>query len=327
MKKNEPLVSVIIPTKNRAEMLFRAVNSVRNQSYNNLEIIIVNDASDDNTLDIIKNFKKKDSRIMAFSNLYSKGGANARNVGIKHAKGEYISFLDDDDEWLFNKTEIQTTFLEKNSDIGAVSCWYILKIGEIIQKIKPPPIITFNDLLWENFWGSFSFCMVRKEVFKKIGLLDEILPSCQDWDFWLRITQKFKVEAIPQYLVLYHRHYQQRISTTAEGKEIGHERIYSKYINYMSKDCQKYHLKYIYFNKSLSSNPLKDKLKYLIKMICFFSIKRDFILFVDSLWSIFFSKTWLDAIKGYLRKTLVPKNSRIMQEEIYNKLHKDRKQG
>ena len=96
-----PTVSVIIPTYNRAHLVGRAIKSVLNQTYRDFEIIVVDDGSTDNTKDIIKEFQKKDKRIKYIPYEKNKGGSAARNTGIKAAKGEYIAFLDSDDEWAY----------------------------------------------------------------------------------------------------------------------------------------------------------------------------------------------------------------------------------
>jgi len=113
-----PTVSVIIPTYNRAHLVGRSIQSVINQTYQDFEIIVVDDGSTDNTEDIIKEFQKKDKRIKHIKHNKNKGGSAARNTGIRAARGEYIAFLDSDDEWMPTKLEKQTSYfnhLEFNS--------------------------------------------------------------------------------------------------------------------------------------------------------------------------------------------------------------------
>ncbi len=108
-----PTVSVIIPTYNRANLVSRAIKSVLNQTYQDFEIIVVDDCSEDNTEEIVKSFN--DSRIRYIKHKKNKGGSAARNTGIKRARGKYIAFLDDDDEWLPSKLEKQIMLFEKLS--------------------------------------------------------------------------------------------------------------------------------------------------------------------------------------------------------------------
>lgn len=120
MNKN-PTVSVIIPTYNRAHLVGRAIQSVLNQTYKDFELIIVDDGSTDNTEDIIKKYQKKDERIKYIRRKKNKGGSVARNTGINAAIGEYIAFLDSDDEWLTEKLERQMkVFKSTSSEVGVV---------------------------------------------------------------------------------------------------------------------------------------------------------------------------------------------------------------
>ena len=119
MNKN-PTVSVIIPTYNRAHLVDRAIQSVLNQTYKDFELIIVDDGSTDNTEDIIKEFQKKDERIKYIRHEENRGGSAARNTGIKAAKGEYIAFLDSDDEWLPIKLGRQISEFTNKSKIALV---------------------------------------------------------------------------------------------------------------------------------------------------------------------------------------------------------------
>src|SRR5215475_868787 len=114
-----PKVSVIIPTHNRAEFLRSAITSVLNQTFQDFEIIIIDDASKDHTQEVIANFN--DARIKVIYNQVSKGAAGARNIGIMNSSSEYTAFLDDDDEWLPEKLQIQNCFLDDSpSEVGGV---------------------------------------------------------------------------------------------------------------------------------------------------------------------------------------------------------------
>ena len=118
------LVSVVIPTHNRADLLPRAIDSVLNQTYSNFEIIVVSDGSTDNTEEVVKSYSDKDSRIRFIGYSPARGGNIARNTGIEAAKGEYVAFLDDDDEWMPEKLKKQIKVMESNPDIGLVILVY-----------------------------------------------------------------------------------------------------------------------------------------------------------------------------------------------------------
>lgn len=199
-----PTVSVIIPTYNRANLVSRAIKSVLNQTYQDFEIIVVDDCSEDNTEEIVKSFN--DSRIRYIKHKKNKGGSAARNTGIKRARGKYIAFLDDDDEWLPSKLEKQIMLFEKLSKhYGVVYSGYYIAKGDVIKRKVLPKYRgdVYGYLLKRNFIGSPTI-VVRKECFKRAGLFDEDLPASQDWDMWLRIAKYYKFEYILEPLAIYY---------------------------------------------------------------------------------------------------------------------------
>ncbi|MBI5402029.1 MAG: glycosyltransferase family 2 protein [Ignavibacteriae bacterium] len=249
----QPLVSVIIPTRNRYSLLARAIESVINQRYNNLEIIIINDASDDDTSRVVEEYRNRFKRFIYICNEKRYGGAETRNIGMRNASGKYIAFLDDDDEWLPDKVLKQVTILEDNPTVGAVSCWFNKISSRKSQRVRLISDINFSLMLWENFMGSFSFCMVRSEVVKKIEL-DSRLVSSQDWQFWILLSQITKIYVVEQYLVNYYEHTGTRISNSSSSKLSGLRRMYFKYRSDMNGDCRKYRLTYLILYKMFNSN-------------------------------------------------------------------------
>jgi len=128
-----PKISVISPTYNRAHLITRAVHSVLNQTYQDFEYIVVDDASTDNTEEVIKGFK--DERIKYIKHEKNRGPSAARNTGIKAAKGEYIGFLDSDDEWLPEQAEKQVSkFLESPDNVGVIYCGHVVISDETGEK-------------------------------------------------------------------------------------------------------------------------------------------------------------------------------------------------
>lgn len=223
-------VSVIIPTYNRAHMVSRAIQSVLNQTYQDFEIIVVDDCSTDNTEEVVKGFN--DSRICYIRHEQNRGGSAARNTGIRIARGEYIAFLDSDDEWLPKKLERQICLFSKDPNCGAVytnllHCFYNDRSTKAIQRRQPEGHI-LKDLLMSNVVASTSSVMVKQQCFDKAGLFDEGLPSCQDWDMWIRIAKHYTFRNIPEPLVRYLWH-QEQISTNFEAVWRGHMAIMKKY--------------------------------------------------------------------------------------------------
>lgn len=205
----EDLVSVIIPTyKRKFDMLSRAINSVLAQTYRNIELIIVDDSPE--AFPYRKCIEQKikteyGQRVKLVKHLQNMGACAARNTGIKKAKGDYIAFLDDDDEWLSNKLELQMEKME-DPEVGLVYCnsktIYVNRGNK--EKIRLSSGKTgnvFADLLKENFIGSTSFVVLKKKVLEDCGVFDEQMQSRQDYELWLRIALKHKVEYVDEVLV------------------------------------------------------------------------------------------------------------------------------
>jgi glycosyltransferase involved in cell wall biosynthesis len=196
---NPSPVSVVIPTYNRAELLSRALVSVAEQTLKCSEIIVVYDGSTDSTLDFLNELlctTEMDLKVIKQSN---KGPAAARNCGIKSSKNEYIAFLDSDDHWHKKKIEMQYKVFIENPEymISHTKEKWLRRGVHLNQRKKHIP--RHGDI----FDHSLQLCsvgmstvMVKKNLFQKVGLFDEILRCCEDYDFWLRISCRF-----PFYLV------------------------------------------------------------------------------------------------------------------------------
>jgi glycosyltransferase involved in cell wall biosynthesis len=200
-------ISVIIPTYNRANLLMRSINSVLNQTYKDFELIVINDGSTDNTGEIVENLRKNDERIIYIKIDNSGGPAHPKNIGIKKAQGEYIAFLDDDDEWMPTKLEKQISLFEKTNkeDLTIVSCDSVVIDNKGETAVKTSKITNYGlrDLLIKNsiFTGTV---LVRSLAIQNIDLFDEKLKFLEDWDMWIRILSKDKkIEFYPEILFKY----------------------------------------------------------------------------------------------------------------------------
>ncbi|QER41687.1 glycosyltransferase [Thermodesulfobacterium sp. TA1] len=194
-----PLISVIIPTYNRAYILFKAVESVLNQTFKNLEIIVVDDGSTDLTPKLITQYP------VVYVRKPRKGVAHARNRGLFHAKGSYIAFLDSDDLFVPTKLEEQLAFFEKNPNYKIVQTEEIWYKGE--KRINPKKIHKkaegwFFERAVKLCVVSISTVLIKKELFEEIGLFDEDFWVCEDYEFWLRVAVKYPVGLIPKPLVI-----------------------------------------------------------------------------------------------------------------------------
>ena len=236
---NKGLVSIIIPTHNRAKMVQRAIQSVFQQTYRNVEVIVVANGCVDDTSKIINDCIKKYKKIKFLEYQESLGGAEARNKGIHIAQGEYIAFLDDDDEWIETKLEKQVNILKKYDFCIVGSNYYEISQSSIKER-KFKEIVSFYDMNFENILGSYTFCMTKKEYIQGL-IINKNLKANQDYDLWLKILQKTKKDAyiIQEYLSKYYQH-SEKISTNYKNKIDAQK----KFLTYWEKNLTKNGIRY-----------------------------------------------------------------------------------
>lgn len=196
-----PKVSVVIPTRNRADMLYRAIRSVLEQSYGDFEIIVVSDASEDNTEEVVMSFD--DSRIHYIRHEEAKGASAARNTAMRVAKGEYIAFLDDDDEWMPNKLEVQVPVIENTgTEVGLVYGWMEYFENGKSAGVRAPKVRgdVFAEMLDKQAIGGCPTILIKRGVIESTGYFDETLPRGNDGDYWRRICKNYHVDFVPQIL-------------------------------------------------------------------------------------------------------------------------------
>jgi len=200
----DPFFSVIIPTYNRVEFLRIAIESVLKQTFDDYELIIIDDGSTDKTKAMIQNLYAKNRKLSYF---YQKnqGVSKARNQGITQSKGKFIAYLDSDDRFCRQKLEISHTYIENNPQckiFHTQEIWYYN--GAILsQKAyhqKPTGLIFPNSL--KLCCVGLSTALINRQLFDEVGCFDESLPVCEDYDFWLRITFKNEVFLIPHWLTI-----------------------------------------------------------------------------------------------------------------------------
>jgi glycosyltransferase involved in cell wall biosynthesis len=235
----KPLVTIVIPTYNRSLLLKRAVQSVLNQTYSNLEVLIVDDKSTDKTEEVARELEKKDDRVRYIRQAKNQGAPAARNRGIKEAKGKYIGLLDDDDEYLKDKIELQVEKFKNNPRLGLVYGGFrvIREAGEkkpVDKQAKQKGDVS-RKLLNRCFIGSPTV-LVKREAFEKVGGFDENLQSCQDWDMWYRISKEYPFDYIDRVVAKYYLHDSEQITTNWAKKVQGVTRIFDK----QKKDLEKY---------------------------------------------------------------------------------------
>jgi glycosyltransferase involved in cell wall biosynthesis len=216
---DSPPVSVIIPTYNRSDLVERAIHSVLDQTFEDFELIVVDDASDDDTPETVRAID--DDRIIFIRHDENKYG-KAWNTGITNASGKYIAFLDDDDEWHPEKLAEQYRFFSNaDDDVGLVYCWReVYKNGELSNRSDPRLSgDIFEETLIKNPIGNTSTYMIRAEVLDEIGGFDESLPCGLDSDLLRRLSKKYHVDYVPEFLVKQHWiHKQEQISDETSEK-------------------------------------------------------------------------------------------------------------
>lgn len=204
--KNEKLVSAIITTHNRKDLFIKALNSVMNQTYKNIEILVVDDGSEDGTKEYMESNNSSNVKYLYIPKEESRGGNYARNLGIKESKGDYIAFLDDDDEWNKEKIKKQVEYLYENPEIGMVACAREYEYNFKKKKKQKTKDIVEGDLSEKIFTMmpyTTSSIMIRRNILFEVGLFDENLRCWQDYELVIRICQKTNIGVIRDYLLLY----------------------------------------------------------------------------------------------------------------------------
>ena len=221
-------ISVIIPTYNRKHTLPRALDSVLAQSYQPFEIILIDDGSTDGTINLIKSkypsikLLKSHETSKPLKGYSPKGVSVARNVGIKQSKGDWIAFLDSDDEWTPDKLTKQVQLVNKSR--GSVFChtneiW--IRDGVRVNQRKKHQ--KYGGYIFKECLDicriSPSSALIDKSIFEDIGLFDESLKVCEDYDLWLRITSNYPVLFLDKFLIKKYGGHEDQLSKTPEGIE------------------------------------------------------------------------------------------------------------
>lgn len=235
MSSNSPLVSVLIPTFNREKFIGEAIESVLEQTFQDFEIIVVDDGSTDRTAEVIKSFPADK---LIYIHQPNRGRSNARNHALSLAKGRYIAFLDSDDLYLPGKLELQVSYLEDHPEAGMVytsaycvdehgismNHYYLANVSGWIYKqiaFYVPVTITLPTV------------MVRREVIDKVGVFDEKMERFEDTDIWRRISKCFFIGAISEPTCKLRTHAENSLQGQ-DPQKIIHALLY--YVNKIFKD-------------------------------------------------------------------------------------------
>jgi glycosyltransferase involved in cell wall biosynthesis len=237
----KPLVSVIVPTHNRAAMLQRTINSVLAQTFENFELIVVSDGSKDNTDEVMSSFK--DPRIRYLKHHSERGSAVTRNTGHRVSRGKYIAYLDDDDEWVPNKLELQLSIIQQSiPEVGLVYGWMeCLNEGSIVEARRPTLRgHIFIEMLDRQAIAGTPTLLIKREVLDVVGGFDEELQRGDDGDFIRRITKCFEVDFVPEVLCKVYVGHTDRISVNSKGNLEGEIFAFEKRLRIFGADFERH---------------------------------------------------------------------------------------
>lgn len=199
-------VSAVITTHNRCTLMKKALESVLDQTYKNIECIIVNDNSTDGTKEYLSTINDKRVKVINIGSGETKGGNYARNRGIDASQGKYIAFLDDDDVWIPEKIEKQVKCFENNEKLGMVYCGHYDRYpdGKYIHTQLPSDNMRGNmeEEIFANMICTSSMMMIPKDVLVNVGMFDENVKYWQDYDLCIRICKKYPVDFVAEPLMI-----------------------------------------------------------------------------------------------------------------------------
>lgn len=272
-----PTCSVVVTCYNYGHYLAGCLESVLRQTYQNFEIILVNDGSTDNTDEVIALYIHN-TRIR-YIKQQNAGQANAKNTGIKNARGEYIAFLDADDMWEENKLEKQLSLFH-DPQVGVVysTVQYIDQQGNKVSSMSDSTYLAprtgkVTEFLFFDNFIPFSSSIVRHECFERLGVFDESIKMGIDWDLWLRISVHYLFQFVDEPLLLYRWGHEGQMSKNLDLRHECADRIMSRFLAQnpgMISDKIIYDaMVYTYFRRGYCyrSQNLITSLKYYLKAI------------------------------------------------------------
>lgn len=243
------IVSIIIPTYNHSDLILDTLKSAFAQTFNDYEVIVINDGSPDDTAHVLSPLSKA-GKIHYFEQ-ENQGQSATRNRGLREARGEFVAFLDDDDLWPVDKLEWQVAYLRDNPDVGVVGggTEFIDEQGELTGQGYTHEIpVTFNSLFSGNPFVSPGQTLIRGSCLNQVGGLDENLWGADDFDLWFRLSKCCEIKVLPHISLYY------RVHSSNASKDT--DRMF-----YNSLNLIKRHLLYVPISER--SQPSKDAYRWL----------------------------------------------------------------
>ncbi|MCZ6637896.1 MAG: glycosyltransferase family 2 protein [Alphaproteobacteria bacterium] len=240
VKTDPPLVSVVIPTFDRARSVTASIASADAQSYPVIEIVVVDDGSSDNTVEVVEGLQTRHP-LKLIRLATNQGGGAARNAGIEASSGDYVAFLDSDDAWESSKIAKQIAALREAGE-GYGACYtavrYLDSTGRVIR-IRPATKrgMIESDLMGLNWVGTTSSVLVERHCLDEAGHFDPAMRSCQDWELWIRLAQVTCFATVNEPLVSYSESDTGRITTDPRARLAGHLQVYRKHLKNVHRRC------------------------------------------------------------------------------------------
>lgn len=198
---NHPLISIVMPTYNSEKTIKKSIQSIIEQSYSNWELLITDDCSSDNTVDIVNSFSSNDHRISFIINATNSGAGFSRNASIARSTGKYIAFLDSDDIWLPEKLSTQVNYMEDTGALFTYTSYQKFSEDKMGGVIVPPSQVTYDKLLYGNVIGCLT-AMFNAEVLGRQRM--PLIRKRQDMGLWLSLLKQCQTAyAVPGVLALY----------------------------------------------------------------------------------------------------------------------------
>lgn len=245
------MISVVIPTFNRASIIHKSLDSVLAQSFQDWECLIVDDFSIDNTREIIETYSNRDNRFHYLINEYEKGANGARNTGILHAKGDYVSFLDSDDRWGPCMLQKQMEQYASSERVGCVySDVHFISTEGVESSFGIPLGIhghIYSQVLEQGYMAPTSVLSAKRELLVKVGMFDLQLPASQDDDMCFKLAKICEVAFIPEVMAYMYANTDNRISDNSDKVAMGWWMLWNKYehdvLQYCDTETMKKHYK------------------------------------------------------------------------------------
>lgn len=255
-------VTAIVPTYEREDKLKRALESISDQNYTDIELIVVDDNPSQEYRDKVENSvqeisEETDFPVRRIVNDDGQGVSSARNLGIRKAEGRYIAFLDDDDEWKPEKIEKQVEKIKQEGVNAVYTASEMYDEGEVKDIVRKTPGLDLDSMLERDRIGSPSKVMIEKGWLEKIGGFDEDIPSAEDWDLWIRLMKKgCNFAYIYEPLTRYHQSDDSKSSQFEIATE-GREKITEKHSKLLEKSGARVKAKH-HLNRAKKQYQLKD---------------------------------------------------------------------